>query len=182
MLSKSQNDLLTQTGPGTPMGDLFRRFWLPVMLAEELPGPDCDPKRLRVLGEDLIAFKDSTGQVGVVDAYCPHRGAPMSLGKHMGDRLACIYHGVQVGRDGTVLSVPGSPGCKLEGQKAVRTFPSQEIAGAIFIYVGDALHPDPVPFTPPPQLASDEYERFLCYTEFGVATWFDSSIVSVNIS
>lgn len=124
------------------------------------------PLPLYRLGLKLVLWREPDGRVNVQEDYCPHRGAPLSLGKHLGDRLACIYHGVQVGRDGTVLSVPGSPGCKLEGQKAVRTFPSREFAGAIFIYVGDALHPEPAPFTPPPQLVSDEYEQFLCYTEW----------------
>ena len=89
MLSTKDNDYVSRVAPGTPMGNLFRRFWMPAMLAEELPGPDCDPKRLRLLGEDLIAFKDSEGKVGVVDAYCPHRGAPLSLGFVRDGVLVC---------------------------------------------------------------------------------------------
>src|SRR5665213_109429 len=77
MLSKEDNDLITQTDRGTPMGELFRRYWLPALLSEELPGADCNPVRVRILGEDLVAFRDSKGKPGVIDAYCPHRGAPM---------------------------------------------------------------------------------------------------------
>ena len=75
MLSKEENALLTRTGPGTPMGELFRRFWMPALVSDELPEPDCAPLRIKLLGEDLVAFRDSEGQVGVVDAYC----APSAL-------------------------------------------------------------------------------------------------------
>lgn len=124
------------------------------------------PVSLYRLGLKLVLWRETDGTLHVQDDHCPHRGAPLSIARHLGDRLACIYHGVQIGGDGTVLAVPGSPGCKLEGAKAVKTYPSTELAGAIFAYVGDALHPEPVKFEPPPQLASDEYERFLCYTEW----------------
>ncbi len=82
MLTKDHNEMLVRTGPGTPMGELFRRFWLPVLLSEELPAPDCTPARLRILGEDLVAFRDSSNRVGLIDAYCPHRGASLFFGRN----------------------------------------------------------------------------------------------------
>src|SRR5690242_20158956 len=82
MLSAKENELLTRVGPGTPMGEFLRRFWLPALLSDELPQADGDPIRTRTLGEDLVAFRDSNGQVGVVDAYCPHRRAPMYFGRN----------------------------------------------------------------------------------------------------
>lgn len=82
MLSKEENDLLTQIGPGTPMGELARRFWTPVLLASELPAADCDPVRARIMGEDVVAFKDSNGRVGLLDAWCPHRGADLFFGRN----------------------------------------------------------------------------------------------------
>jgi phenylpropionate dioxygenase-like ring-hydroxylating dioxygenase large terminal subunit len=124
------------------------------------------------LGLKLVLWREPGGAIHVQEDHCPHRGAPLSMARHLGDRLACIYHGVEIGGDGKVLSVPGSPGCKLEGQIAVKTYPSREIAGAIFAYVGDALHPEPVTFEPPPELASREYERFLCYTEWDTPSQF----------
>ena len=85
----------------------------------------------------------------------------------MGDRIACGYHGVQVGKDGTVMSVPGAPGSKLEGRKCVKSFPTQERAGVIFAYAGDALHPEPIELQFPEQLTSPEFSSFLCYCEWG---------------
>ena len=93
MLSPEDNELVTNTNRGTPMGEVFRRYWMPVALSEELPGPDCEPLRVRVLGENLIAFRDTKGKVGVVDAFCPHRGAPMFFGRNEEEGLRCIYHG-----------------------------------------------------------------------------------------
>src|SRR4051794_29630255 len=109
MLTREENQMLTSTGPGTPMGELFRRFWMPVMIATELPGPDCDPKRVRVMSEDLIAFKDSSGRVGLVDAYCPHRGAPMFFGRNEENGLRCVYHGWKFDVEGTCVDLPNAP-------------------------------------------------------------------------
>jgi len=80
MLSNADNQLLTQTGPDTPMGQYFRRYWQPVALSRELPHPDCAPLRVRVMGEALLAFRDSTGAVGLIDPRCPHRGADLHYG------------------------------------------------------------------------------------------------------
>src|SRR5919199_1424191 len=93
MLSAERNAYMTKVGPGTPMGDLLRRFWLPLTLSEQLPEPDGDPVRLRLLGEDLVAFRDTNRQVGVVEAFCPHRRAPMFFGRNEECGLRCVYHG-----------------------------------------------------------------------------------------
>jgi phthalate 4,5-dioxygenase oxygenase subunit len=79
MIAEKENELPCRTGPGTPMGELFRRFWLPVALSRELPKPDCTPVRLRIVSEDLIAFRETSGQVGLLGRYCPHRGASLCL-------------------------------------------------------------------------------------------------------
>ena len=82
MLSEQDNDILTRVGPGTAMGELLRRYWFPGMLSSELPGPDSPPVRVRLLGEDLVAFRDSDGRVGVVSQACPHRGASLFFGRN----------------------------------------------------------------------------------------------------
>jgi len=116
--------------------------------------------------EPLVVWRDQTGTVRVQADRCPHRAVPLSRGLNEGDRLRCNYHGVEIGVDGTVLAVPGQPGCALEGKKAVKTYPSQEVAGAIFVWFGDALHLDAPPFVPPPQLTAPEYSSFLCYADW----------------
>ena len=79
MLNAQDNELMCRVGPGTPMGEVLRRFWAPVLLSEDLPHPDCDPKEVRLLGEDFVAFRDSNGEIGFVEALCPHRRAPTLL-------------------------------------------------------------------------------------------------------
>jgi phenylpropionate dioxygenase-like ring-hydroxylating dioxygenase large terminal subunit len=93
MLSRDDNETITRTGPGTPMGELFRRFWIPVLSGSDLGAPDGSPVRMRILGENLVAFRDSTGQVGVVDAACPHRRAKLFWGRNEESGLRCAYHG-----------------------------------------------------------------------------------------
>src|SRR5512146_1855191 len=109
MLSKEDNELITNIEKGTPMGETFRRFWLPVMLASELPVPDCEPVRIKILAEDLIAFRDTEGRVGLVDAYCPHRGAPMFYGRNEENGLRCVYHGWKCDVDGNCTDLPNAP-------------------------------------------------------------------------
>ena len=93
MLSRENNEILTRVGPGTPMGELMRQYWQPVLLSSELPEPDGPPLRARVLGEDLVAFRDSRGRVGLLGANCPHRGAPLFFGRNEEGGLRCVHHG-----------------------------------------------------------------------------------------
>ena len=90
MLSVQDNELLTRTGRGTPMGELFRRFWLPACMTEDLPEPDGTPIRLRILGEDLVAFRDTAGRVGIVQQACPHRRASLYWGRNEEGGLRCV--------------------------------------------------------------------------------------------
>src|SRR5882762_1784889 len=110
MLRKEQNDLLTQTGPGTPMGNMFRSYWLPALLAEELPEPGCPPVRVKLLSERLIAFRDSKGNLGLIDEFCAHRGASLWFGTNEQDPdapgLRCAYHGWKYATDGSCVDVP----------------------------------------------------------------------------
>src|SRR2546423_13851551 len=92
MLSKEENQLLTATDAGQPAGDYFRRFWLPVLLPSEVPGPDCPPVRVRVLGENLIAFRDTQGRVGLIDEACPHRRARFFWGRQRKGGSGGGYH------------------------------------------------------------------------------------------
>jgi len=137
MLSKEQNELLTRTGPGTPMGDLIRRYWIPALLSEEIPEPDCPPVRVRILGEELVAFRDSRGRVGLLDEHCSHRGTSLFYGRNEEGGVRCIYHGWKYDVDGNVLETPAEP---LEGdfRRKIRhpAYPTHEAAGIIFAYLG----------------------------------------------
>jgi phenylpropionate dioxygenase-like ring-hydroxylating dioxygenase large terminal subunit len=127
--------------------------------------PSGELVRLHRAGEDLLLWRDAAGEVHVQRDRCPHRNAPLSKGVHLGDRVACNYHGVQVDGTGTVVSVPGSPGCALEGRRAVRTFPAQERAGAVFAWVTET-GAAPAPLELPEQLADPDWSHFLCYVEW----------------
>ena len=109
MLSREENDYLTQTGPGTPMGAFMRRFWMPFMLSEEIAEPDCDPVRVRLLGEDLLAFRDSNGRVALVDQFCPHRRVSLFFGRNEECGIRCVYHGWKFDADGNCVDMPSEP-------------------------------------------------------------------------
>src|SRR6202045_4738903 len=108
-ISKEQNALLTETGPGTLMGDLLRRYWIPALLADELPGPDCPPVRVQLLGERLVAFRDSANRLGLVEEFCAHRGVSLWFGRNEEGGLRCAYHGWKYDVTGQCLEVPSEP-------------------------------------------------------------------------
>ena len=149
MLTKEDNEMITQIGPGTPMGELFRRFWLPVMLAEELPNTDSTPVRLNILGEKLIAFKDSEGKIGILDAYCPHRGAPLFFGRNEECGLRCVYHGWKFDTDGKCVDLPNSPeGQTYKEKVTIKSYPAVEKAGMVWAYMGPQDKQPPMPAFP----------------------------------
>jgi phenylpropionate dioxygenase-like ring-hydroxylating dioxygenase large terminal subunit len=127
--------------------------------------PTGELTRLQRAGEDLLLWREADGAIHVQRDRCPHRNAPLSTGVHLGDRVACNYHGVQIDGTGTVVSVPGSPGCALEGRQALTTFPAQERAGAVFAWISPTGRP-PAPLELPEQIDSEEWESFPCYTEW----------------
>jgi phthalate 4,5-dioxygenase oxygenase subunit len=146
MLAKEDNELITNTNSGTPMGELFRRYWLPVALSQELAGPDCPPVRVRVLGEDLIAFRDSNGKPGLVDAYCPHRGAPMFFGRNEEEGLRCVYHGWKFAVTGECVDLPNSPeGDTYKNKVEIKAYPCEDKGDLIWAYMGPREKKPPFP-------------------------------------
>jgi phthalate 4,5-dioxygenase len=137
MLTKSDNEKLTRVGPGTPAGDLLRRYWIPCALSTELPAPDCPPIRIRLLCENLIAFRTSSGEAALVDAYCPHRRAPLFFGRNEDDGIRCVYHGWKFDRTGRCVDMPSETiGSKLTSRVSIKSYPCFERGGIIWTYMG----------------------------------------------
>jgi len=146
MLTKEENEFLCRIGPSTPMGELFRRFWLPAMLPDEVPEPDCPPVRLRLLGEDLVVFRDSNGQVGVVAANCPHRGASLFFGRNEEGGLRCVYHGWKFDTTGQCVDMPSEPAESNFKEKIRQTsYPAREWGSLIWVYMGPRDHQPELP-------------------------------------
>ena len=139
MLNKQDNETLCRVGPGTLMGNLLRRYWTPALLSEELPQADCPPVRVRLLSEDLIAFRDTTGRVGLVANACPHRGASLFFGRNEEAGLRCVYHGWKFDTEGTCTDMPSEPAeSNFKTKVRVRAYPTHESGGIVWTYMGPA--------------------------------------------
>src|SRR5262245_22756281 len=137
MTTRELNDFLTQTGPGTPMGDLCRRYWIPALLSAELPEPDCPPVRVKLLSERLVAFRDTQGRVGLMDEFCAHRGVSLWFGRNEGSGLRCPYHGWKYDVTGQCIEVPSEPVESGYCQKIKLTaYPCVEKGGIVWTYMG----------------------------------------------
>ncbi len=159
MLSKEDNELVTRVGPGTPMGNLMREYWVPAMLASELPAPDSDPVRVMLLGEKLIAFRDSNGKPGLIQNHCPHRGASLFFGRNEEAGLRCVYHGWKFATDGTCVDMPNEP-AESDFKSRVRAvaYPCTERGGLIWAYLGARQDPPALPDLEPNMLPNDQVE------------------------
>lgn len=147
MLSRQDNELLCRVGRDTPMGQMMRRYWLPVAMSTELVAGT--PKRVRLLGEDFVAFRGDDGVVGVLDEACPHRGASLVLARSEGCALRCLYHGWKVDRSGSIVEMPSEPeGSSFADKVRMPAYPVHEAAGLVWTYLGA-----PVPAPPPPDFA-----------------------------
>ncbi|MGW2340519.1 Rieske 2Fe-2S domain-containing protein [Streptomyces sp. NPDC001661] len=139
MLTREQNERLVRTDRGTEMGTLLRRYWIPALLAEELPEPDCPPVRVKLLGEKLIAFRDTEGRIGLLDEMCSHRTASLFFGRNEESGLRCAYHGWKYDVDGNCVDMPSEPPESRMCQKIKQTaYPCVERGGVIWTYMGPA--------------------------------------------
>ena len=146
MLRKEQNDLLTQTGPGTPMGNLYRSYWIPALLAEELPENECPPVRVKLLSERLLAFRDTQGRYGLIDEFCAHRGVSLWFGRNEDSGLRCPYHGWKYDVTGQCVDVPSEPVesgyCK---KIKLKSYPLVKIGDVLWTYMGPPEKEPPHP-------------------------------------
>ena len=146
MLTHEDNETLVRVGPGTPMGRLMRLHWIPFLRSSDVER-DGQPHRVRLLGEDLVAFRDSSGRVGLVDHACPHRGAPMVLGRNEDDGLRCVYHGWKFGTDGRCQEMPAEPAnSPMCSRMKITAYPVRERNGILWAYMGP--EPDAAPALP----------------------------------
>src|SRR3954447_5988325 len=146
MLSPSDTEYLCRIGPGTPMGNLFRQYWLPAIKSDELPSPDCPPLRVKLLGEELIAYRTTSGAVGLMQNSCPHRGASMFFGRNEEEGLRCVYHGWKFDVAGNCVDMPSEP-AESTFKERVRqpAYPCEELGGVIWAYLGPPAHRPPLP-------------------------------------
>lgn len=147
-MKPEENERLVRVGPGTPGGNFLRRYWLPALLSSELPEPDGPQVRVRLLSEDLIAFRDTKGQVGLVGAFCPHRRAPLFFGVNGDCGIRCAYHGWKFNRDGHCIDMPSEPaGTPLQSRVHLTAYPTFEAGGIVWTYMGDrTAMPEPPNF------------------------------------
>jgi nitrite reductase/ring-hydroxylating ferredoxin subunit len=161
MLSREDNELLCRIGPGTPMGDLMRQYWVPAALSSELPARDGAPLRVRLLGEDLIAFRVSTGTVGLVRSNCPHRGASLFYGRNEHEGLRCVYHGWKFDVAGRCVDMPSEPEeSNFRHKVRAVAYPCVERAGLIWAYLGPRETPPPLPQLEPTMLPDSSLQVY----------------------
>jgi phenylpropionate dioxygenase-like ring-hydroxylating dioxygenase large terminal subunit len=170
MLTKEKNDLLTQTGPGAPMGEVFRCYWIPALLAEELPEPDCPPVRVELLSEKLIAFRDTQGHLGLMDRHCAHRQVSLWFGRNEENGLRCPYHGWKFDVTGQCVDVPSEEPafCRKIRLKA---YSLVEKGGILWAYMGD---PDKKPPLPEFEFANVEPGRRFISKRFQECNWLQA--------
>src|SRR5919108_5691516 len=145
MLSREDNEVLCRVGPGTPMGHLMRQYWIPAALSSELPEREGAPLRIRLLGENLIAFRTTSGAVGLIQNHCPHRGTSLFYGRNEDEGLRCVYHGWKFDVTGRCVEMPSEP-LETDFKHKVRAtaYPCVERGGLVWAYLGPSeLRPEP---------------------------------------
>jgi phthalate 4,5-dioxygenase len=148
MLSSEKNELVCRVGRGTPMGELMRQYWIPALPSDEFPEPDCLPKRMMLVGERLVMFRDSQGRMGALEEFCPHRGASLYFGRNEEGGLRCAYHGWKFDVNGKCLDTPTEQPERRERFRSkirARAYPCQEVNHMIWVYLGPREVPPPLP-------------------------------------
>jgi phenylpropionate dioxygenase-like ring-hydroxylating dioxygenase large terminal subunit len=182
MLSQADNDLLTQVGPGTPMGEMIRRFWLPALLESELPENDGKPVRLRLMGEDLVAFRDTLGRVGILEENCPHRGASLALGVNEACGLRCIFHGWKFDVNGQCLDTPTEPeASKLAKHMRAKAYPVHVAGGVVWTFMGPREQQPVFPEFPFLHMASDHSVPFKILEDCNYAQAVEGTVDSAHV-
>jgi phthalate 4,5-dioxygenase oxygenase subunit len=184
MMTAEQNDLLTRIEGDTPMGRIMRSHWLPACLSEEVAEPDGKPVRFRLLGEDLVCFRDTKGRLGVIDEFCRHRGASLAFGRNEECGLRCLYHGWKFDVNGNAVDMPSEPNAG-EGLKAdarIKSYPAREAGGFVWTWMGPA---DEMTEFEPPVWASAPADKIAVVKMHTACNWaqvLEGSIDSAHSS
>jgi len=171
LLSIEENEYLCRIGPGTPMGNLLRRYWMPAALSRDIPTPDSPPIRVRILGEDLVAFRDTNGRVGLLDNYCPHRRASLFFGRVEEGGLRCVYHGWKYDVEGNCVDMPSEPvESNFKDKVRITSYPTQEAGGTVWAYFGprEEIPPFlnfPIFSLPQEEVASNRVQSYCNYIQ-----------------
>ena len=171
MLSKEDNELLCRVGPGTAMGELMREYWLPALPSAEFAAPDSPPRRMRLLGENLVMFRDSHGEVGALAESCPHRGASLFFGRNEESGLRCVYHGWKFDVRGACVDMPSEPAeSNFKAKVKATAYPCRDVNHMVWVYMGRRDVPPPFPAfeintlppenVAPPQIMMEEANWF----------------------
>jgi len=159
MLSREDNELLCKVGPGTPTGALMRQYWIPALMSSELPEKDGAPVRVRLLGESLIAFRATSGKIGLIQNHCPHRGASLFFGRNEEEGLRCVYHGWKFDCEGACVDMPNEPAeSNFKSKVRATAYPCVERNEIIWTYMGPRQTPPPLPDIEPNMLPAGEYQ------------------------
>ncbi|MCL2788975.1 MAG: Rieske 2Fe-2S domain-containing protein [Micrococcales bacterium] len=182
MLSPEDNELVTRVGPGTLMGTLMREYWLPALLSSELQGPDSDPVRVVLLGEQLVAFRDTNGSVGLLAHACPHRGASLYFGRNEECGLRCVYHGWKFDVAGSCVDMPSEPPeSNFKSKVKAGAYPCVERGGLVWAYMGPREVPPPLPDIEATMLPSDETRVFAVQRECNWLQSLEGDVDTVHV-
>lgn len=168
-MNSDMNDLLCRVEADAPMGAVMRRSWLPACMSEEVAEPDCAPLRVRLLGENLVIFRDSEGRVGALAENCPHRGASLAFGRNEECGLRCLYHGWKFDVAGNAVDMSSEPvDAKLRKSMRARAYPVEEMAGFIWVWMGEPDHPA---FFEPPIWSDAPAEKIAIVKMHAACNW-----------
>ena len=168
-MTPEQNDLMCRVEGSAPMGAVMRRYWMPACMSEEVGERDGPPRRVRLLGEDMVAFRDTAGRVGVLDEHCPHRRASLVFGRNEECGLRCLYHGWKFDVDGNAVDMSSEPSdARMRASMRTRAYPAREAGGFVWVWMGDPAAP--AAFDPPVWAAAPD-ERIAIVKMHAACNW-----------
>jgi phthalate 4,5-dioxygenase oxygenase subunit len=181
VLTKEDNEILTRVGPGTPMGELLRRYWTPACLSVEVKEPEGAPVRVRLLGESLVAYRERSGRIGLVQENCPHRGASLYFGRNEDNAIRCVYHGWAFDADGRCVDMPSEPAPFCDKVR-IRAYQTHESGGIVWAYLGPRETMTPFRDFGTDELADNEIAATRQYTPCNWVQAMEGNIDTSHIS